>query len=262
MASRPLVARIACFAVILALSAAAAAPAFAQARDLVVFAAASLKNALDDVNAAYQRDKGVKATTSYAASSALAKQIEAGAPADIFISADLDWMDYLDRKKLIRPGTRANLLGNRIVLIAPAASTATVTIAPGFPLAQLLGDGRLAMADPASVPAGKYGKAALEALGVWGQVSAKVAPAENVRAALLLVARGETPFGIVYATDAAAETSVKIAAAFPADSHPAIVYPIAIVAASANPDAASYLAFVESDAARPSFEKQGFTVLK
>lgn len=257
--SRALIARI---AFCLVLSSSAGSPAVAQAKDLVVFAAASLKNALDDVNAAYQRQKGMRATTSYAASSALAKQIEAGAPADIFISADLDWMDYLDREKLIKPGTRANLLSNKIVLIAPAASSAAVTITPNFPLAQLLGDGRLAMADPASVPAGKYGKAALEALGVWSQVSAKVAAAENVRAALLFVARGEAPFGIVYATDAAVETSVKIVAAFPEDTHPAIVYPIAIVAASANPDAASYLAFVESDAARPAFEKQGFVVLK
>jgi molybdate transport system substrate-binding protein len=259
MARRPLVS-VACIALLLAT--AVTPPAFAQGKDLVVFAAASLKNALDDVNAAYRRDKGATATTSYAASSALAKQIEAGAPADIFISADLDWMDYLDQRKLIKPGTRANLLGNKIVLIAPAASAAAVTIKPSFPLAELLGDGRLAMADPASVPAGKYGKAALEALGVWSSVSGKVAPAENVRAALLLVARAETPFGIVYATDAAAETGVRVVGTFPKDTHPPIVYPVAIVAASANPAAASYLDYIESAAARPVFETQGFAVLK
>jgi molybdate transport system substrate-binding protein len=239
-----------------------AGPARAQGKDLIVFAAASMKNALDDVNAAYQGKTGQKATTSYAASSALAKQIEAGAPADIFISADLDWMDYLDKKNLIKPGTRYNLLGNKIVLIAPTSSTAKVTIAPNFPLATLLGDGRLAMADPASVPAGKYGKAALEALGVWASVATKIAPAENVRAALLLVSRNETPFGIVYQTDAAAEPGVKIAAAFPENTHPPIVYPIAIVASTTNPGAAAYVDFLKSAAAQPAFEKQGFTVLK
>jgi molybdate transport system substrate-binding protein len=239
-----------------------AATVHAQGKDLIVFAAASMKNALDDANAAYQGKTGQKATTSYAASSALAKQIEAGAPADIFISADLDWMDYLDKKSLIKPGTRYNLLGNKIVLIAPTSSTAKVTIAPNFPLATLLGDGRLAMADPASVPAGKYGKAALEALGVWQSVAGKIAPAENVRAALLLVARNETPFGIVYQTDAAAEPTVKIAAAFPENTHPPIVYPIAIAASSTNPGAAAYVEFLKSAAAQPAFEKQGFTVLE
>ena len=186
------------------------APASAQAEKLIVFAAASLKDALDEVNAAYQREKGQETATSYAASPTLAKQIEAAAPADVFISADLDWMDYLAKKNLIKPETRANLLGNRLVLIAPANSAAKLGIAPNFPLAQALGNGRLAIADPNGVPAGRYGKAALESLGVWSSVADRLAPAENVRATLALVSRGEAPLGIVYQTDAASSKSVKI----------------------------------------------------
>ena len=231
----------------------------AAAKDIVVFAAASLKNALDDAGAAYEKETGVKALVSYAASSTLAKQVESGAPADIFISADLDWMDYLQKRNLIKPETRLTLLGNRLVLIAPANSTAKIEIQPGFALAELLGNERLAMADPGAVPAGKYGKAALEKLGVWASVSSKVAPAEDVRAALLLVSRGETPLGIVYATDAAADKGVRIVAAFPEDSHPPIVYPAAEVAGGANPAAAALLDFLKSDRARPFFERQGFT---
>jgi molybdate transport system substrate-binding protein len=237
-------------------------PAAAQDRPLLVFAAASLKNALDEANALFERQKGVKPTTSYAASSALAKQIEAGAPADIFISADLDWMDYVAQKDLIKAGTRANLLGNKIVLIAPTNSPIQLTIAPDFPLAPALGDGRLAMADINSVPAGKYGKAALEALGVWPSVASKIAPAENVRATLLLVSRGETPLGIVYQTDAAVDPNVKILGSFPANSHPPIIYPVALLQSSTHPAAPDYLAFLKSAAARPSFEKQGFTLLE
>ena len=231
----------------------------AAAKDIVVFAAASLKNALDDAGAAYEKETGVKALVSYAASSTLAKQVESGAPADIFISADLDWMDYLQKRNLIKPERRLTLLGNRLVLIAPANSTAKIEIQPGFALAELLGNERLAMADPGAVPAGKYGKAALEKLGVWASVSSKVAPAEDVRAALLLVSRGETPLGIVYATDAAADNGVRIVAAFPEDSHPPIVYPAAEVAGGANPAAAALLDFLKSDRARPFFERQGFT---
>src|SRR5271166_3349723 len=236
----------------------------ASAKDdkLVVFAAASLKEALDEVNAAYQREKGQETTSSYAASSTLAKQIEAGAPADIFISADLDWMDYLAKKNLIKPETRANLLGNRLVLIAPINSTVTLRIEPNFPLAQALGSGRLAIADPNGVPAGKYGKAALEALGVWSSVADKLAPAENVRATLLLVSRGEAPLGIVYQTDAVVDKGVKILGSFPENTHPPIIYPIAGVASSTNPGAAGYIAYLKSPAARPIFEKQGFTVLQ
>jgi molybdate transport system substrate-binding protein len=254
--------RLALLALLIWSVGASATTAAAQGAPLLVFAAASMKNALDDADALFERQKGMKVVASYAASSALAKQIEAGAPADIFISADLDWMDYVEQRKLIRPGTRANLLGNKIVLIAPTGSTLRLTIAPNFPLAQALGDGRLAMADPASVPAGKYGKAALEALGVWSAVAGKIAPAENVRTTLLLVSRGETPLGIVYQTDAAADPSVKILAGFPANTHPPIVYPVALLQSSSNPAAADYLAFLKSAAARPSFEKQGFTLLE
>jgi len=236
-------------------------PASAQQTKLVIFAAASLKDALDEVNVVYQRDKGQETTVSYAASSTLAKQIEAAAPADIFISADLDWMDYLAKKNLIKPDTRANLLGNQLVLIAPANSSIKLDIAKNFPLAQGLGNGRLAIADPSAVPAGKYGKAALEALGVWSSVADRLAPAENVRATLLLVSRGEAPLGIVYRTDAASDKAVKIVGVFPADTHPAIIYPIAVVATSTNPGAAGYVAFLRSPTARPIFEKQGFTVL-
>lgn len=234
-------------------------PAMAKAQDLLVFAAASLKTALDEVNAGFKQS-GVK--VSYAASSALARQIEAAAPADIFISADLDWMDYLEQKKLVKAGTRTTLLGNRIVLIAPADSKATVTIAPGFDLAGLLGkDGRLAMGDVASVPAGKYGKAALEKLTVWPAVQGRIAQADNVRAAMALVSRGEAPAGIVYATDAAADKGVKVLDAFPTDSHPPILYPAAVLNDSRNTQAAAYLAFLRSPGAKAVFEKNGFTLL-
>ncbi|HKM68977.1 MAG TPA: molybdate ABC transporter substrate-binding protein [Stellaceae bacterium] len=236
--------------------------ASAQDAKLVIFAAASLKDALDEVNTAYQREKGQETATSYAASSTLAKQIEAAAPADVFISADLDWMDYLAKRNLIKPETRANLLGNRLVLIAPINSTVRLSIGPNFPIAQALGSGRLAIADPNGVPAGKYGKAALEALGVWSSVADKLAPAENVRATLLLVSRGEAPLGIVYQTDAVVDKGVKILGSFPENTHPPIIYPIAGVASSTNPGGAGYIAYLESPAARPIFEKQGFTVLQ
>jgi molybdate transport system substrate-binding protein len=236
-----------------------AAPA--AAKDLLVFAAASLKNALDDIDASYRKDTGKGVTVSFAASSALAKQIEAGAPADVFISADLDWMDYVAQRNLIKPATRSNFLGNTLVLVAPADSKVTLTIGRNFPLAAALGGGRLALADPGAVPAGKYGKAALEALGVWSSVADKIAPAPDVRAALVLVARGETPLGIVYQTDAAADKAVKTVGTFPADTHPPIIYPIAITASSTHPDAQSYVAFLKSDAAKPAFEKQGFVRL-
>ena len=235
--------------------------ASAQVPGVVAFAAASLKNALDDANRIFERQGGDPVKVSYAASSALAKQIERGAPADLFISADLAWMDYLQERNLIQPGSRRNLLGNRLVLVAPADAAAPVDIRPGFDLAALLKGGRLAMADPASVPAGKYGKAALQKLGVWGAVEPHVAAAENVRAALLFVDRRETPLGIVYATDAAADPEVKIVGVFPENSHPPIIYPIALIAGNKNPAAARLLAFLASPAARPAFEKQGFTVL-
>ncbi|HTO33754.1 MAG TPA: molybdate ABC transporter substrate-binding protein [Pararhizobium sp.] len=235
----------------------------ASAADKVtVFAAASLKNALDAVNAAWQKEAGKETAVSYAASSALAKQIESGAPADVFISADLAWMDYVAEKKLIKDDTRANLLGNRIVLATGKQDAAAVDIKEGFDLKGLLGGGKLAMGAVDSVPAGRYGKAALEKLGVWSSVGKDVAGAENVRAALLLVSRGEAPYGIVYQTDAAADKGVKVAGIFPEDSHPPIVYPIAITADSNNPDAAAYVDFVKSNKAAALFEAQGFTILK
>jgi molybdate transport system substrate-binding protein len=237
--------------------------AFAQAASSVtVFAAASLKNALDEAVGAYAQRGGVKVTVSYAASSALARQIEAGAPADLFISADLDWMDHLQARQLIRPATRVNLLGNRLVLIAPGDSKTSLTVERGMPLARALGDGRLAVADPDAVPAGKYAKAALEALGAWIAVAPKLARAENVRAALAFVARGECPLGIVYATDAAAEPRVRVVGALPAGTHPPIVYPAAITAAATSDAAVSLLRFLGSAAAKPVFEKYGFTVLE
>jgi len=240
----------------------AAVPAAAQQKPVLVFAAASLRNALDDVAAQYTKETGKQVRASYAASSALAKQIEAGAPADLFISADLDWMNYLAKKSLIKPATRRNLLGNELVLVEPKDSGVKVSIKPGFPLVKLLAGGKLAMADTSAVPAGKYGKAALEKLGVWTSVESDIAQAENVRAALLLVARKEAPLGVVYRTDAAAEPNVKITAAFPAGSYPPIIYPIAILAGSSNADAAAFLAYVESAKARPLFVKQGFKPLK
>ncbi|MCO5155986.1 MAG: molybdate ABC transporter substrate-binding protein [Aquamicrobium sp.] len=234
----------------------------ALAQDTVtVFAAASLKNALDNINAAWKADSGKEATISYAGSSALAKQIEEGAPADVFISADLAWMDYLSEKNLTQKDTEVQLLGNRIVLVAPADSTTEIEIAPGFDLAGTLGDERLAMANTDSVPAGKYGKAALEKLGVWDAVAPRVAQAENVRAALALVAAGEAPLGIVYQTDAAADPAVRIVGTFPQDTHDPIIYPAALTAEAKATDAAAFLDYLKTDTARGLFEEQGFTVL-
>ncbi len=234
----------------------------AQAQGVVVFAAASMKNALDEAAANWAKASGRPAPRiSYAASSALAKQIESGAPADLFISADLDWMDYLAKKSLIRSDTRVSLLGNRIVLVGAKASTANVALKPGVDLAALLGSGRLAMGNVDSVPAGKYGKAALEKLGAWDKVREKIAQADNVRAALLLVSRGEAPLGIVYATDAAADPQVKVIATFPEDSHPPIVYPVAQTTESKDAETGAWLKCIESDKAKPIYEEQGFTVL-
>ena len=228
-----------------------------------VFAAASLKNALDDVAASWAREGRAAPRISYAASNTLAKQIEQGAPADLFFSADLDWMNYAQKQDLIRPDTRVSLLANRIVLIAPKDSTASVGMGPGLDLAPALGaSGRLAMGNVDAVPAGKYGKAALEKLGAWGGVRDRIAQADSVRAALLLVSRGETPLGIVYATDAAADANVRIVATFPADSHPPIVYPVAVTKDARSPDAAPFLAYLRGPAARAAFERQGFTVLE
>ena len=231
----------------------------AKAQNVTLFAAASLKDALDEIDGTYRKRGGPKAVISYASSSALAKQVENGAPADLFISADLDWMDYLDKRNLLKPGSRANLLRNEIVLIAPADSKVSLKVAPKFPLAAQLGNGRLAMGDPDHVPAGKYGKAALEALEVWPSVADKIARAENVRAALLFVSRGEAPLGIVYRTDAAADKKVRIVAVFPATSHPPIVYPVALLAGGrSGPAAEPYLSFLKSPEALTIFRKHGF----
>ena len=253
LVSRLLVAALLCGA--------ATFPVSAQEKTLTVFAAASMKNALDDVDAAYAAKAGVKISASYAASSALARQIEQGAPADIFLSADTDWMDYATQKKTINESTRVNLLGNKIVLIAPKDSKiADVSIGQGFDLAKRAGDGRIATGDVQSVPVGKYAKAALEKLGSWEAASSKFAMAESVRAALTLVSRNEAALGIVYETDAKVDPGVKIVGVFPADSHPPIIYPAAATT-TAKPDAAAYLDFLKSSAARTIFEKYGFTVL-
>ncbi|MBD2746482.1 molybdate ABC transporter substrate-binding protein [Microvirga sp. BT688] len=235
--------------------------ASAQAKDVLVFAAASLKNALDEASAAWMRESGKRVVASYAASNALAKQIEAGAPADLFFSADLDWMVYASSKGLIKPESRISLLGNSLVIIAPKGSTVQVELKAGLDLASVLGSNRLAMGHVDAVPAGKYGKAALEHLGAWAGVKDRIAQTENVRAALLLVSRGEAPLGIVYKTDAASDPNVDIVATFPEGSHPPIVYPVTLTKDSNNPDAASLLSFLRSDKAKPFFEKQGFTVL-
>ncbi len=235
--------------------------ALAQGGDVVIFAAASLKTALDEISAAWTRDTGKRARISYAGSNTLAKQIEAGAPADLFLSADLDWMDYVAERSLIRPETRLNLLANRLVLVAPKDSKADLALAPGLDLKAALGDGRLAMANVDAVPAGKYGRSALDRLGAWAGVKDRVAQADNVRAALLLVARGEAPLGIVYRTDAAAEPNVRIVATFAEDLHPPIVYPAAVTRDSRNPDAQSLLTYLRGPAARQAFERQGFAVL-
>ncbi|MET0969639.1 MAG: molybdate ABC transporter substrate-binding protein [Tardiphaga sp.] len=236
-------------------------PVLAQDKTLTVFAAASMKNALDEVDAAYTAKTGVKITASYAASSVLAKQIEQGAPVDVFVSADTDWMDYATDKKTINVPTRVNLLGNSIVLIAAKDSKLdNVKIEQGFDLAKLAGDGKIATGDVKSVPVGKYAKAALEKLGSWSAAESKFAMAESVRAALTLVSRGEAPLGIVYATDAKVDPGVKIIGTFPASSHPAIIYPVAATT-TAKTEATDYLAFLKTSAAKTILEKYGFSFL-
>jgi molybdate transport system substrate-binding protein len=247
------------FAFLLALS--AVSTVRAQDTTLTVFAAASLKNALDDVNAAFTKATNVKVTASYAASSALAKQMESGAPADVFISADLNWMNYVESKNLIKNDTRFNLLGNKLVLIAGKDSKlSNVTIGQGFDIAKLAGDGRIAVADVKAVPAGLYAKAALEKLGSWAAAEPKLAQAENVRATLAFVARGETPIGIVYETDAKVEPNVKIIGTFPDGSYPPVTYPVAATA-NAKADSAKYLQFLRTNAAKAVFDKYGFSFL-
>ena len=250
-----------CAALLALIYAGDARPARAEHPDVLVFAAASLKTALDEINAQWHDRTGKRVTISYAASSALAKQIEQGAPADLFISADEDWMDYLAERKLIGPETRSDLVGNRLVLISSKGADLQVNIVPGFPLLSLLGQGRLAMANTEAVPAGKYGRAALDALGVWESVKGRIAQAENVRAALLLVSRGEAPLGIVYESDAVSDSSVARVGTFPENTHPRIAYPIAVTAGSTRPAVYAFVNMLKTPEARAIFEKQGFTTL-
>jgi molybdate transport system substrate-binding protein len=226
--------------------------------DLLVFAAASLTSVLDEIGTAYTQQTRQQVKFSYAASSALARQLEAGARADVFFSADLEWMDYVQARGLIDRSTRRNVLGNRLALVAPADSKVELKIAPGFKLAETLGKGRLATGDPESVPVGKYARAALTSLGVWNDVADRLVRADNVRSALAFIARGETPLGIVYETDAKVEKRVRVVALFPTDSHPPIVYPVAVTT-EAHPAALAFVEFLQSSAAQESFKKYGFT---
>jgi molybdate transport system substrate-binding protein len=235
-------------------------PIAPQGGALVVFAAASLTDVLEEVDAAFTAKSAIPVKASYAASSVLARQIEAGAPADVFLSADREWMDYLAQRGLLRAGTRRDLLGNQLVLIAPADSSVHIKIAPGFDLAGLLGSGRLATGDPDSVPVGRYARAALTKLGVWERVVDHLARADNTRVALEYVARGQSPLGIVYQTDALAEKRVRVVGVFPEDSHPPITYPVALTA-TAQGNSARYLEFVSGDLARQIFERHGFVPL-
>jgi len=236
-------------------------PLATHAKDSVrIFAAASTTNAITDISALFEKNNAAKTVLSFASSSTLAKQIEQGAPADIFISANPKWMNYLEEKKAVEPGTRFDLLGNRIVLIVPATRPATITITPELKLAEMLGEGRLAMGDPDHVPAGIYGKQALESLGIWNSVAEKTARAKDVRAALALVEREESPIGLVYATDAAISRKVSVAGTFPEDSHPAITYPAAIVTGKSTPATTAFITFLKSPESKAIFEKYGFTV--
>lgn len=249
--------RLIALAAALAFGLGPARPGF-SADGLTVFAAASLKNAMDEISARFERETGHAVAVSLAGSSALARQIRHGAPADIFISANPDWMNALEREGLIDPASRFDLLTNSLVLVAHGQDAPPVRVAPGLDLTGLLGDGRLAMTLVDAVPAGIYGKGALEWLGAWTAVAPRVAQADNVRAALALVSSGEAPLGIVYATDAAADDNVSVIGTFPAGAHPPIVYPAAAVAGSRKPLNRRFLAWLRGPAARKAFERQGF----
>jgi molybdate transport system substrate-binding protein len=238
-----------------------AAPQPAAAQQITVFAAASLKDALEDAAKSFTAANGASVRFSFAASSALAKQIEQGAPADLFASADLDWMNYLAERKLIRPDTRVDLLGNRLVVVVARESPLNELKLDVPSVRAALGDGRLTTGEVNSVPVGKYAKAALEKLGLWGEVQPRLAMTETVRAALALVARGEAPLGIVYATDAAAEPKVKVVATFPSDSHAPIIYPFALTAETKLDSARQFLEYLKGPVARRAFEAQGFSIL-
>lgn len=243
------------------LAAGGAAAAGTVSVPLLVFAAASLTDVLEEVDRAFTARTHIEVRASYAASSVLAKQIEAGAPADVFFSADLAWVDYVEKRGLVKAGSRRDLLSNALVLIAPADSPVRLKIAPRFDLVGALGGGRLATGDPDSVPVGKYARAALTQLGVWDSVAARLVRAENVRAALEYVARGEAALGIVYRTDAQAEKRVRIVDTFPADTHPPITYP-AVVTVGARAQAPQFVEFLASAEARQIFTRYGFTPLR
>jgi molybdate transport system substrate-binding protein len=237
----------------------AARPAVAE--QITVFAAASMTNAMAEVEERFEAATGHEVVVSLAASSALARQIQQGAPADVFISANPDWMDVVEGDGLVEPDSRFDLLNNTIVLIAHGTDAAAVEMGPDLDLAGLLDGGRLVMALVEAVPAGIYGKAALESLGLWSVVAPSVAQADNVRAALALVARGEAPYGIVYATDAVAEEQVSVVATFPAETHPPIVYPAAVVAGRDSPLVEQFMAYLRGPEARAAFERQGFVFI-
>jgi molybdate transport system substrate-binding protein len=233
----------------------------AHAAEVTVLAAASLTDALGQIDADFEKASGNKVKAAFGGSSALAKQLEKGAPADLFISADVPWMDYVVKANLIDTASRTNLLGNHLVLVGPESSTETVTIDKNYDLAAALKGGKLSVADTAAVPAGKYAKASLEKLGQWDKVQGSLAQGENVRAALALVERGEAPLGIVYQTDAMV-AKVKVVGTFPDDSHPPIIYPVALTLQGAKSDAArAYLEYLKSDAAKAVFAKAGFVIL-
>jgi molybdate transport system substrate-binding protein len=225
---------------------------------LTVFAAASLTNVLQDLGDGFTKDSSIPVRFSFAASSALARQIENGSRADLFFSADLEWMDYLQTRKLIQPATRHDVLGNQLVLIAPVDSKVSLKIAPHFALAATLGKGRLATGDPDSVPVGRYAHEALAKLGVWDEVSARLVRADSVRSALAFVDRGEAALGIVYSTDALIDSKVRVVDVFPPDSHMPIIYPAALTV-GANADAAKFLAYIRGPAGDIAFRHYGFT---
>ncbi len=239
-----------------------ALPAKAADGGITVFAAASTTNALTEISKIYEGEGKGKVALSFASSSTLAKQIENGAPADIFLSANSEWMNYLEKKNLLQPDSRADLLGNRIVFIVPKASSVkSLTVSPKLDLAALLGkDGRLAVGDPAHVPVGTYAKAALQKLNLWGQVENRIAPAKDVRAGLALVERAESPLGIVYASDAAISDKVRIVGTFPLDSHPNIDYPVAAVKTAKSAAALNFIKFMSAPAAKKIWAKYGFEV--
>lgn len=248
-----------CALLCLALALAPATSAQARGKGPLVLAAASMQESLSAAAKAWAAKGHPAPLLSFAASSALARQVASGAPADLYISADEAWMDYVAKKGRIAPGTRTDFLANQLVLIAPKASRIALAIKPGFPLARALGKRRLAMADPDAVPAGLYGKASLKSLHVWTAVAAKIARGENVRAALALVERGEVPLGIVYKTDALASAKVRVVGTFPASSHPPITYPIARLKTSTNPQAEAFRRFLISPAGEAIFARFGFT---